>query len=51
MTAWAVESGGTFDVDAELRMWASGIGEVELEFIKGTVDIRDVARIMAGRVG
>lgn len=51
MTAYAVESSGTFDLDAELKVWSSGIGLVSFEFVKGTVDIRQIAHVLADYIG
>lgn len=50
ITAFSVESAGTWDLDAECKLWASGIGFVEFEFIKGT-DIREIAALLAIKVG
>lgn len=50
ITAFSVESAGTWDLDAECKFWASGIGLVEFEFIKGT-DIRELASLLATKVG
>lgn len=50
MTAFSVESAGTFDLDAECKLWASGIGRIELEFVKGT-DIREIASILVEKIG
>lgn len=36
ITALAVETGGTFDLDAEFKFWVSGLGGVELGFVKKT---------------
>jgi hypothetical protein len=33
--AFSIESAGTFDRDAELEMYFSGLGKVRLEFAKG----------------
>lgn len=44
--AFSVESAGTFDLDAECKLWASGIGLVEIEFMKGT-DVREIAAVLA----
>lgn len=51
MSAYATESSGAFDMDAELTVWSSGIGKVGFSFIRGTVDIREITRIMAERIG
>ena len=47
--AFSVESAGTFDLDAELELWFSGLGKVKLEF-KGGVDIRSIGRLIADHV-
>ena len=44
--AFSVESAGSFDLDAELDLWFSGLGEVRLEF-KGSVDIRRLGHMIA----
>jgi hypothetical protein len=47
--AFSVETAGTFDLDAELELWFSGLGKVKLEF-KGGVDIRSIGRLIADHV-
>ena len=42
ISSFSVESSGTFDMDAELKVYASGIGQMEFEFLKGT-DVRELA--------
>jgi len=37
---------GTFDLDAELDLWFSGLGTVRLEF-KGKTDIRGLGQMIA----
>lgn len=39
--AYSVETAGTFDIDAELVLWFSGLGKVKFDFIAGA----DVAKI------
>ena len=51
MTAFSTESSGAFDVEAELTVWSSGIGKVEFEFIRGTIDIREIGSILAAHIG
>jgi hypothetical protein len=46
---FSVETAGTFDLDAELEMWFSGLGKVRLEF-KGQVDIRYIGQMLAHHV-
>ena len=45
ITAYSVETAGTFDLDAEFKVWASGLGMMEFRFIKGT-DIGKVNKIL-----
>jgi hypothetical protein len=47
--AWGIETAGTFDLDAELELWFSGLGRVRLEF-KGQVDIRTIGRLVGDHV-
>jgi hypothetical protein len=47
--AFSVETAGTFDLDAELELWFSGLGKVRLEF-KGAADITAIGRMIADRV-
>jgi hypothetical protein len=44
--AFSVESAGTFDLDAELDLWFSGLGKVRVEF-KGSADIRQLGQMIA----
>ena len=43
--AFSVETAGTFDLDAELDLWFSGLGKVHLEF-KGKADIRQLGQLI-----
>lgn len=45
VTAYSVETAGTFDLDAEFKVWASGLGMMEFKFVKGT-DIAKVNNIL-----
>ncbi|WP_404289854.1 PH domain-containing protein [Glutamicibacter arilaitensis] len=47
--AFSVETAGTFDLDAELELWFSGLGKVSLDF-KGKVDIRSLSQIIGSYV-
>ena len=47
--AFSVETAGTFDLDAELDLWFSGLGKVRLEF-KGAADIRQLGHMIASYV-
>lgn len=44
--SFSVETAGTFDLDAELDLWFSGLGLVRFEF-KGQVDIRNLSQLIA----
>ncbi|HEX6353524.1 PH domain-containing protein [Actinophytocola sp.] len=44
--AFSIETAGTFDLDAELDLWFSGLGIVRLEF-KGKSDIRQLSHLIA----
>lgn len=43
--AFSIETAGTFDLDAELDLWFSGLGNVRLEF-RGS-DIRAIGQLIA----
>jgi hypothetical protein len=47
--AWSVETAGTFDFDAELELWFSGLGKVHLDF-KGRVDIQTIGKLIGEHV-
>lgn len=47
--AFSIETAGTFDLDAELDLWFSGLGKVRLEF-KGRADIRQLGQLIASYV-
>ena len=47
--AFSIETAGTFDLDAELDLWFSGLGKVRLEF-RGSADIRLLGQMIAGYV-
>jgi hypothetical protein len=49
ITAFSVETAGTFDLDAEFKLWASGLGELEFEFLKGT-DVKKVATLLSAGI-
>ncbi|MET4638029.1 PH domain-containing protein [Mycetocola sp. 2940] len=43
--AFSIETAGTFDLDAELELWFSGLGKVKLEF-KGNFDITYLGKLI-----
>lgn len=45
LTGFSCESAGTFDIDAELKIWASALNQIEFQFLKGT-DIRPLAKVL-----
>lgn len=53
ISAFAVETAGTFDLDAELKIWASGIGYVEVQFAKILVKdgaMREIAMLLNANI-
>ena len=44
--AFSVETAGTFDLDAELELWFSGLGRVKFEF-KGSTDVAYLNKLIA----
>lgn len=46
ITAFSCETAGTFDLDADFKVWASGLGVLEMEFMKGT-DIKKLAQLLS----
>lgn len=47
--AFSIETAGTFDLDAELDLFFSGLGKVRFEFT-GRVDMRQISRKIAEHV-
>ena len=47
--AISVESAGTFDADAELELWFSGLGKVKFEF-SGKTDVAYLNKLVAHHV-
>jgi hypothetical protein len=47
--AFSVETAGTFDLDAELTLWFSGLGMVHFEF-RGAFDVTYLAKLVASKV-
>lgn len=46
ITAFSIETAGTFDLDSELDLFLSGMGKVRFEF-RGPSDILEIGRIIA----
>ncbi len=44
--AISVETAGTFDLDAELELWLSGLGKVKFE-VKGKTDVAYLNKLIA----
>jgi len=47
--AFSLETAGTFDLDAELELWFSGLGSVKFEF-KGKTDVAYPNKLVAHHV-
>jgi len=46
IAAYSVETAGTFDLDAELDIWLSGLGKIRFEF-KGKCNIIEISRFIS----
>ena len=46
ISVWSVQTGGTFDLDAELELYFSGVGRVMFEFT-GATDIIRIGQIIS----
>ena len=46
VVGFSVETAGTFDLDAELDLWFSGLGKVRFEF-SGRTDVVSIAKLIA----
>ena len=46
ISAYSVETAGTFDLESELDLYYSGVGRVRFEF-KGSSDILEIGRVIA----
>lgn len=44
--AFSIETAGTFDLDAELELWFSGMGKAKFEF-KGKTDVAYLNKLVA----
>ena len=47
VSAFSVETAGTFDLDSELELYFSGLGKVKFEFT-GQTNIVEISRVIAG---
>ena len=47
--AFSLETAGTFDLDAELELWFSGLGRVKFEF-KGNTDVAYLNKLIGHHV-
>ncbi len=47
--AFSLETAGTFDLDAELELWFSGLGKEKFEF-KGKTDVAYLNKLIAHHV-
>ena len=49
ITSFSIETAGTFDLDSELKIWVSGLGGVEIKFIKG-IDIKEAGKYLTNKL-
>lgn len=50
VTAFSVETAGSIDLDAEFKIWASGLGKLDFSFVRKT-DVRKIAQFLSSNVG
>lgn len=50
ITRFSIETAGTFDAEAELRIWVSGGGEPILKQFRKNSNILEVQRVLAARI-
>jgi hypothetical protein len=46
ITTYSLETAGTFDLDAELELYLSGVGKVKFEFT-GSTDIKAICKLIS----
>ena len=46
ISTFSLESAGVFDLDAELELYISGVGQVKFEFV-GSTDVKEICRTIA----
>jgi hypothetical protein len=46
ISAFSIETAGTFDLDSEMEVWFSGIGKIKFEFSSGT-DTKEICRVIS----
>ena len=49
INSFAIETSGTFDLDAELKVWVSGLAGVEIKFLKG-IDIKEIGKFLTKKI-
>lgn len=49
IAAFSVETGGLLDIDSEVSIWISGLGNLTFEFTKGT-DVNYISKLLASVV-
>ncbi len=50
ITAFSTETAGTLDLSAEVKIWASGIGFVELTFTMNFTNMKEIAQLLSQHV-
>ena len=46
ITAYSIETAGTFDLDSELEIWFSGLGKVKFEF-KNSANVTEICKLIS----
>ena len=50
ITSFSVETAGTFDGDADFKIWMSGVGMFEIKFAK-SLDVKKIGIFLAKTIG
>ena len=46
ISTYSLETAGTFDLDAELEVYLSGVGKVKFEFT-GSTDVKEICKLIS----
>lgn len=49
INSFAIETSRTFDLDAELKVWVSGLAGVEIKFLK-EIDIKEIGKFLTKKI-
>jgi len=49
ISSFSVETAGGFDMDADFKIWVSGVGCFEIKFLK-KIDIKEIGSFMSSKI-